>query len=335
MLAGLPYVVWPVGSLFILASRKKEDPYLHYHAVQGGLAGAVLGVLSLIAFLGLVLLFRIMPAGSVQEVAEAASWSLSSSIPGFLGVMLFAGGTVITLAAFLTAVFLGWRASAGEMLRLPFLGDYAEERMVDATGMTRRQFNQMLEDALRVEQLVVEEEIPFPEKEGGLLSPSGGEPAQSAQQPEEPRSRAHQIREAREKRQDGTSDGFRQGGVVDRALGDSSQTGVARSYPLISGQGRSQLSPSPPQRSPDPPRQASTPAGWQQQSPANWLPGANHGSGPPTSYSPQQQGQASPQVRDVDLIRHYQQRKGQSRASSQGGQQSDVLRQWLSKVDND
>ncbi len=323
MLAGLPYVVWPVGSLFILASRKKEDPFLHYHAVQGGLAGAVLAFLSLVAFLGMVLIFRILPAGTVEEVGEAASWSMSSSIPGFLGVMMFLGGTVIALTAFLAAVFLGWRASAGEMLRLPFLGDYAEEKMVDATGMTRRQFNQMLEDALRMEQTIVEEEIPFPTKDGGLLSPTGSAPAGTEptqpppQRPPSARSRAEQILQAREERQAPPAQNFRQGGVVDRAL-----------------QGRSQLSPSPPQRSPEPPRQATTPSGWQHQSPTSWTPAPAQPQSPAQSQGNTASG-SSPQVRDVDLIRHYQQRKGQSRASSQGGQQTDVLRQWLSKVDNE
>lgn len=160
MLAGLPYVVWPVGSAFILLSRKREEPFLHYHAVQALAAGGVLAVALLALMLGLFLTFRVMP-GSAQYGGAV------------LGMTVMLGGGTLLMGVLLTALFLGWRATEGEMLRLPIIGDFAEEKMLDMTGMTRRQFETMLEASL---QPIKDEEIPFPEvnetEETSTVSPT-------------------------------------------------------------------------------------------------------------------------------------------------------------------
>lgn len=354
MLAGLPYVVWPIGSLFILASPKKNDPFLLYHAVQGGMAGLLLGGVSFLSLAVLMLVFRVLPAGSVQSVSTASELSVGSAFPGWLGMALFAAGTVMALFTFLTAVFLAWRATEGEMLRLPFIGDFAESKMVDHSGMTRRQFNQMLQNAFRADEMVKEEEIPFPEEAEQQDPVPAKSRTISANLDQVREARAQQSRETRHlggppapPPQPAQRQGFRQGGVVNRALGEAqqSQQPVAKSYPLIGGQKKPMLQPSPTQRSPEPPRRATAAPGWQQQQqaqrerPAPPTPPPGSQSYQQQQQHQQQQGQASPRVRDVDLVRHYQKRKtgdlGTHGAASQGGQQSDVLRQWLSKVDND
>ncbi len=178
MLAGLPYVVWPIGSVFILASRKKDDPFLHYHAVQGLLAGAVMLVLSIVAFVMMFVMFRVMPG-------------TSTLVPGILGMAMVFGGGAISMIVFFTALFLGWRATAGEMLRLPYLGDYAEEKMLDHTGMTRREFVNMLEESLIEPNPDDEGPIPFPESQAGrrrtqgqpLASPTPPEPSVASARP--------------------------------------------------------------------------------------------------------------------------------------------------------
>lgn len=152
MLAGVPYVIWPIGSVFILASGKKEDPFLHYHAIQGLLAGGALGIGFFLVMLFLFVFFRVMP-GTATYLPAVFSMGL-----------LFIGGA-LSLGIVLTAVYLGWRATEGEMLRLPFIGDYAEEKMLDQTGMTRRQFQAMLDASMEPENR--EEEIPFPELNNG------------------------------------------------------------------------------------------------------------------------------------------------------------------------
>ena len=165
MLAGLPYVVWPFGSFFILASPKKEDPFLYYHAVQALLAGVALGFSMLVAIVGMFICFRLMPTGTVPEnTTEIVEPVWSATMPALFSGGVIIGGGFLMMSILLVAIFLGWRATEGEMLRLPFLGDIAEEKMLDQTGMTRRQFEAMLEASMNPQS--VEEEIPFPELEG-------------------------------------------------------------------------------------------------------------------------------------------------------------------------
>jgi uncharacterized membrane protein len=145
----MPYVLWPVGSIFVLASRKKDDPYLHYHAVQGGLFGAAMLAVLFFSFLGLGITFRLLPGSS-------------TFLPGMLGMATIAAGGLISMAVFFAAIFLGWRATEGEMIRLPFAGDFAEGKMLDHTGMTRREFLEMLEKSF-IEPNQELAPIPFPE----------------------------------------------------------------------------------------------------------------------------------------------------------------------------
>lgn len=183
MLAGMPYVVWPIGSLFILASNKKDDPFLHYHAVQALLAGAVLGSGFFLLMLGLFVSFRVMPGTSTY-------------IPAFFSMGFLLGGGALVLGLLLTAVFLGWRATEGEMLRLPFIGDYAEDKMLDHTGMTRRQFEAMLVASMAPENQ--EEEIPFPELKRSTSLPQSVEtttPKETAMDRLEAARRARAARE--------------------------------------------------------------------------------------------------------------------------------------------
>lgn len=254
MLAGLPYVVWPIGSLFILASRKREDPFLHYHAVQALLAGGAMSLGVIVVTVGLIICFRVMPGSA-------------SYVPAFFGLGTLLVGGVVALGFFLTAVFLGWRATEGEMLKLPILGEYAEEKMLDQTGMTRREFTEMCERAMQPEE--IKEEIPFPEIQ------------QANAQPEERAiDRLEAAREARARAQG------QQASVANRPQPNT------RTTRQLAG----------------PPSQPSSP-----QSPGR------------------DQGHHEPRVREVDLIGHYKEKKVET--GPQGGKNADVLRQWLSSVD--
>lgn len=269
MLAGLPYVVWPIGSIFILVSRKKDDPFLHYHAVQALLAGALLCVGTVLLILGLVISFRVMPGSSTY-------------FPAFLGMgTVFVGGA-LALSIVLAAIFLGWRATEGEMLRIPYLGDFAEEKMLDHTGMTRRQFEAMLLASTEPER---EAEIPFPELKPESLPRTTN--------------RLEATRQAR-----------------------AQQEAPAPSRPPMNPQNPfpSQSSSRPRPRSPQlPPSPQPRPVSWD--------------SVGQTQVQSQAQQPVAPTVREVDLIGHYKEKKVETGA--QGGQNADVLRQWLSSVDNE
>lgn len=127
MLSGLSYPLWPIAPAFILYSSKREDPFLYFHALQGLAFGVASTIAAGLVGLVVALLFRIMPGSSTL-------------LSGIMGIVVFTGGILGLLAIFLAALFLGWRASAGELLRLPVLGDWAETRMLCATGMTAEDF---------------------------------------------------------------------------------------------------------------------------------------------------------------------------------------------------
>ena len=269
MLAGLPYVVWPIGSLFILVSRKKDDPFLHYHAVQALLAGGLMGVGTLLLILALVISFRVMPGSSTY-------------FPAFLGMGTVLVGSALALTIVLAAIFLGWRATEGEMLRIPYLGDFAEEKMLDHTGMTRRQFEAMLLASMEPER---EADIPFPELK--------------AEEPPRTTNRLEATRQARAK-----------------------QEAPAPSRPPLNPQNplHSPSSTLPRSRSPQlPPSPQPRPVSWD-----------SVGQSQSQSQAPPS---VAPTVREVDLIGHYKDKKVET--GPKGGQNNDVLRQWLSSVDNE
>lgn len=270
MLAGLPYVVWPIGSLFILASRKKEDPFLHYHAVQALLAGGAMALGVLIVILVMIVGFRVMPGSA-------------SYIPAFLGFGTIVVSGSVALAILLTAVFLGWRATEGEMLKIPILGDYAEEKMLDQTGMTRREFAEMCERAMVPEE--PEEEIPFPEvqKESSAPAPRAIDRLEAAR--------------------------------AARAQAEASRAQAQESAPPPPRQTREPASP---------PQSAPTPSPSPQRNSRDWGPLPRPGQPSPSK---------EPRVREVDLIGHYKEKKVET--GPQGGKNADVLRQWLSSVDNE
>lgn len=283
MLAGLPYVFWPVGSLFILASKKKADPFLCYHGVQGLLFGGVCCAGVVLVSLALLLVFQVLPASSTY-------------IPGFLGAGLFLGYGLSALLLLSVAMFLGYRASCGEMVRLPWLGDYAEEKMLEQTGLSRRQFVEQLEEAFVDSE---DEPIPFPAdlaRKAGLPVVTGqvsrDNPVAAARQVSQNRpavknelsSKEMALRERariEQERRQAEADRLREARGLQERNAQKPQKPEARDYSLLGNQGKS-----------------------------------------------------SPQVRDMDLVRHYQERK--SASQSQDSQaNAKVLRQWLSTVDEE
>ena len=361
MLAGLPYVLWPVGSVFILATRKKDDPYLHYHAIQGLIWGAVALGLSVAGFLALLLLFRVMPGSSTY-------------LPGVLGMGLLFGGGVIAMIVFFTAIFLAWRATAGEMLRLPFAGDFAEQRMLDHTGMTRREFVQMLENSFIEPNFDEPEPIPFPDQLAPTLNARAQEilaqratrdatpasvkavdlmaqrQAQQAQaKADEAKAKAEEARRqaALAQQQRAAALQAQQAAVLQasqRAPGVA-QPGADRrpSQPSVAaapGQAQSPASPARPETG----RAKSYSLIGDKVSTPSTQPGPGHPSTsqarppqpsasqarPPQPPAPQarpaQSAPAQPKVKDVDLVRHYKER-GKAPSSS------DALKGWLTSVD--
>ena len=179
------------------------------------------------------------------------------------------------------------------MLRLPFLGDVAEEKMLDQTGMTRRQFEQMCEDAIKAEGL--DEEIPFPKLRAGTRSRTTPDRVSLTQPPAE---RAIDRMEAARKTR--------------AAQQDREAPPSPRQAQRSQGAAAAQRPPASPQQRPGAP--AGRPPQRRPQMPAPQEP-------------------AQPVVKEIDLISHYKDKK--VGAGQQGGNSNEVLRQWLSSVDNE
>lgn len=298
MLAGLPYVVWPIGSIFILASRKKEDPFLCYHAVQALLAGAVMAAAVVAVLLMLFIGFRVLP-GSASYAPAVIS----------LGTLVGGGGAVVCV--FLTALFLGWRATEGEMLRLPFLGDFAEQKMLDQTGMTRRQFEEMCEAAFAVANR--EEEIPFPELEP---QPEIASPPRAIDRLEA----ARQARAAQQQRE------------AEEELVRQQEAQRILEQRQFEAQRQREL------RRREAQRQAQTQRQGESQGAVPAQPPAARTSGPLHQRRPQmpaasQQASSQPVIKEVDLISHYKEKRVDT--GPQGAQKNDLLKNWLSSVDQE
>lgn len=133
MLCGLAYPLWPIAPFFILKSVKRDDPFICFHAYQGLAFGGFSTAGFFILFAILMVMFRILPGSSTL-------------VPGVLGIGVFLGGWAAFLAIICLSLFLGWRASAGEMLKLPLIGEWAEERMIASTGMSRDEFIRTLQE---------------------------------------------------------------------------------------------------------------------------------------------------------------------------------------------
>lgn len=127
MLSGLAYPLWPFICPIILMGEKKHEPFVHFHAIQA----LALGVFSLAA------------AIVVSIVTFLLLWLLPSSFvtfSGFVGLTVFLVLTFAFLFWFSVIIYIAWQASSGNFLRLPFLGQWAEEKMQTNLGITEADY---------------------------------------------------------------------------------------------------------------------------------------------------------------------------------------------------
>lgn len=154
MLSGLAYPGWIIFPAFILLSSKKEDSFVCFHAIQGLAFGILSSVATMLVTLGVWLLFQVLP-------------SAGGTGSGLLGVGLFASIFVFLSILFIASIFIGWQASSGRFLKLPVIGEWAENKMVemldlDLEATKRAAMPRPLAAAAPAAPL---EPIPFPERQ--------------------------------------------------------------------------------------------------------------------------------------------------------------------------
>lgn len=141
MLSGLCYPFWMAVPWFVLASPKREDPFLCFHALQGLALGVAGTVLTLVSLPFLWLMFNSLPT----------TYTMTA---GFLGVFILAAALAWMGVSFAVLIFMGWQASSGRFLRFPALGEWCEARVGKLLDV----------DAERLHQLAVDRELEPEEK---------------------------------------------------------------------------------------------------------------------------------------------------------------------------
>ena len=128
MLSGLVYPLWPLIGPIILYGSKREEPYLHFNALQAiALGGGSLGA-GLLVFIVCSLIFYLLPGSFITFSALVGL--------GLFGVVVFALVFYVTLV-----IFIAWRVANGKFLRLPFIGTWAEKRMQTALNLSPESYS--------------------------------------------------------------------------------------------------------------------------------------------------------------------------------------------------
>lgn len=123
MLSGLTYPLWPFIVPIVLYGPRREEPYVHFNALQSLALGAA--TLACTVVLGMVtwLIFFLLPATAI-------------AISGIIGLVVFI--VLVFLACFYCTVivYIAWRAANGAFMKLPIIGQWAENRMQMNLGIT-------------------------------------------------------------------------------------------------------------------------------------------------------------------------------------------------------
>jgi uncharacterized membrane protein len=153
MLAGLCYPFWGVVPFFVLASSKREDPFLLFHAMQGLALGLLTTLVSVVGTLFLWISFSSLPT----------SYMITS---GLIGVLLVAVALGFGAFSFALSIFFGWQASSGRFLRMFAVGDLCEARMASMLNLTAAQLRALAVDRELVpdEKITILQPITTPEQ---------------------------------------------------------------------------------------------------------------------------------------------------------------------------
>lgn len=116
MISGLCYPLWPIVGAMVLLGARRQEPFVHFHALQALALGLVSSAGAVLLVLLMWLILQILPGGS-------------PAFSGVIGLMVFSSGFLVMGFYLSFLLYTAWRASAGRFLRLPFLGSWAEARM--------------------------------------------------------------------------------------------------------------------------------------------------------------------------------------------------------------
>jgi len=132
MWAGLCYPFWFVFSPWTLKFKKKDevDLFVFFHAIQGLAWGLITSSVTLISLFFIYLVFFRKNVGNLSQAPQVDNMGKMMGC-GFVAIIvLFIVIIFLTLVVFIT-LYYGWKATSGNMFRIPFIGKIAWEKVYE------------------------------------------------------------------------------------------------------------------------------------------------------------------------------------------------------------
>lgn len=125
MWSGLCYPFWFIFSPWTLKTKKKDDLFIWFHALQGLHFGFFTSTLTLISTL---IVYFVFFRPNMEQLALTTGDQMRSRLTcgGFAVIVMLGFLLMLAFILFIT-LYYGWRAANGKMFKIPFIGKRAWE----------------------------------------------------------------------------------------------------------------------------------------------------------------------------------------------------------------
>ncbi len=126
MIAALGYPFWYIVSPIILLTRKRDEPFMKYHALQALIFGAALVVVQIILFLIMTGIFSCVPSlkGIIRDGYVWKGYMEKGCF--FLSVFVIVILVYLVMMSFV--LYFAFKAFRGDHFRIPFIGAMLEKK---------------------------------------------------------------------------------------------------------------------------------------------------------------------------------------------------------------
>ncbi len=123
MWSGLCYPFWFIFSPWTLKTKKKDDLFLYFHALQGLHFGILTSIITLISTL--IVYFGFFRP-NMEQIAVTTGDQMNSRLTcGAFAVIVMLGFLFFMAFILFITLYYGWRAASGKMFKIPFIGNRA------------------------------------------------------------------------------------------------------------------------------------------------------------------------------------------------------------------
>jgi uncharacterized membrane protein len=126
MIAALGYPFWYIVSPIILLTKKRDEPFMKYHALQALIFGAALLVFQIIVFLIMLAIFSCVP--SLKGIIRDGYVWKGYMEKGCFFLAVFIVVIFVYLILMSIVFYFAYRAFRGDHFRIPFIGAMLEKK---------------------------------------------------------------------------------------------------------------------------------------------------------------------------------------------------------------